>query len=344
MPLVRPLGQAYGQRMLTEKLDATADRTRFSGVVAELGGDADMVRPYGLANRSTGTPVTADTRFALASGSKSMTALVIASLVEQGAITLETRARELLGEDLPLIDDAVTVRHLLTHTSGIGDYLDEDTWEAADHVLARPVHEYLTTSDFLGDLEGHPQAFAPGDRFTYCNGGFVVLALLAERASGTGYHELVRTRVLEPAGMVDSGFFRSDRLPQRTAIGYLSEDEDAISNVFHLPILGSGDGGMYTTVTDIHRFWTALLAGAIISSDMTEQMVTTQVEVPDDADDYGLGFWLRPSAEGDVDPQLVGQDAGVSFLSRHDRSAGVTRTVLCSTTEGAWAMWDALLD
>lgn len=327
-----------------DALDATAEKTRFAGVVAVLGGESDMIRAYGLANRSTGTPVTEDTRFAVASGNKGMTALVVASLVEAGALAYDTPVRDLLGDDLPLIDDAVTIRHLLTHTSGIGDYLDEEELDTGDYVLSRPVQQYLTTSDFLGDLDGHPQAFPPGERFSYCNGGFMVLALIAERASDAGYHDLVRTRVLEPAGMTDSGFFRSDRLPPRTAIGYLGTDDDAISNVFHLPILGNGDGGMYTTAEDMHRFWTALLAGAIVSPGMVEQMLSVQVEIPDDADDYGLGFWLRPSPDGDVDPQLLGEDAGASFLSRHDRSEGVTRTVLSSTAEGAWSMWDTLLD
>lgn len=324
-------------------LDAAATKMRFTGVVAVLGGSEDLVRPYGLANRSTGTPVTAGTRFAVASGSKGMTALVVASLVDEGTLTFETAARDLLGEDLPLIDDAVTLRHLLTHTSGIGDYLDEEELDTADYVLSRPVQEYLTTSACLPDLAGHPQTFSPGERFEYCNGGFIVLALLAERAAGLGYHDLVRTRVLEPAGMTESGFFRSDRLPQDTALGYLSEDDDAITNVFHLPILGNGDGGLYTTVADMHRFWTALLAGTIVAPATVEEMITTNIEVPDSPSDYGLGFWLRPSAEGDVDPQLVGEDAGVSFISRHDRSEGVTRTVLSGTTEGAWEMWDALL-
>ena len=325
-------------------LDATAEKTRFAGVVAVLGGEEEMVRTYGLAHRSTSTPVTADTRFAIASGSKGMTALVVASLVESGALTLDTHVRELLGEDLPLVDDAVTVRHLLTHTSGIGDYLDEDQLEIDDYVLRRPVQEYLTTSAFLGDLDGHPQAFTPGERFVYCNGGFLVLALVAERASGRGYHDLVHDVVLAPAGMTDSGFFRSDRLPPRTATGYLSEDDDAITNVFHLPILGNGDGGMYATAADMHRFWTALLAGRIVSPATVERMISVQVEVPDHPSDYGLGFWLRPGADGDADPQLVGEDAGASFISRFDRSEGVTRTVLSSTPEGAWPMWETLLD
>jgi CubicO group peptidase (beta-lactamase class C family) len=330
---------------LTAALDATAEKTGFSGVVAVLGGDDDLTRAYGLANRSTGTPVTPDTRFAMASGSKTMTALVVASLVTEGRLSYDTPARELLGTELPLIDDGVTVRHLLSHTSGIGDYLDEDAddYDTDNYILARPAQEYLTMSDFLPELDGHPQKFPPGHRFEYCNGGFMVLALLAERASGDGYHDLVRTRVLEPSGMADSGFFRSDRLPPRTALGYLSEDDDSISNIFHLPILGCGDGGMYTTAADMHRFWIALMGGALLPLDAVEEMITTQAENPGEPSDYGLGFWLRKQEGGRVDPQLVGEDSGASFISRLDRPTGVSRTVLASTTEGAWPMWETLI-
>ena len=327
---------------LTDALDKTAATTRFSGVVSVHGGDEEIGLAYGLANRSTGTEVTVDTRFGTASGSKGMTALVVASLVEQSVLTYDTPARDLLGDDLPLIDDAVTVEHLLSHRSGIGDYLDEDELEPEDYVMTRPVQEYLTTSDFLGDLDGHPQVFAPDSRSSYCNSGFVVLALLAERASGESYHDLVRRRVLEPAGMVESGFFRSDLLPSRTATGYLSARDDAISNVFHLPIVGSGDGGMYTTAADMRRFWLALMAGTIVSTAMVERMHTVRSLVPDFPGGYGLGFWLREDADARLMPTLQGEDPGVSFISRHAPD-GITRTVLCNTTEGAWPMWETLL-
>lgn len=327
---------------LTDALDATAEKTRFSGVVSVLGGDEEIGLAYGLANRSTGTPVTVGTRFATASGSKGMTALVVAGLIEDGSLTLDTLARDLLGDDLPLIDDGVTVRHLLTHTSGIGDYLDEEEWDAADYVLSRPAQEYVTASAFLPDLEGHPQAFPPGERFSYCNGAFVVLTLMAERASGRGYHDLMDERVLGPAGMVDSGFPRSDRLPVGTATGYLSEADDALSNVFHLPIRGTGDGGMYTTAADMHRFWTALLAGRIVTPETVAEMLTVQTEIPDYPGGYGLGFWLRATADGRLQPTLQGEDSGVSFCSRH--LDGVTLTVLANTTEGAWPMWETLVE
>jgi hypothetical protein len=96
---------------------------------------------------------------------------------------LTTRARELLGDDLPLIDDGVTVEHLLTHRSGIGDYLDEnEAYQVDDYVLAVPVHTLAKTIDYLTVLDGHPQCFRPDERFAYNNGGFVVLALLAVNA------------------------------------------------------------------------------------------------------------------------------------------------------------------
>lgn len=329
---------------LASALDQTAARTRFSGVVGVLGGEPELLRGYGLAHRSTGTQVTTDTRFGTASGSKTMTALVVLALVVEGRLGLDTPARDLLGEDLPLVDDAVTVRHLLTHTSGIGDYLDEEELEEGDYVLRRPVHEYLTTSDFLPDLQGHPQVFGPGERFTYCNGGYVVLALLAERAASLGYHDLVRTRVLEPAGMTDSGFFRGDALPARTATGYLGVDDDAISNVFHLPILATGDGGLHTTAADVHRFFVALHDGRLLPDAARDQMLTVQTPVPDYPGGYGFGMWLRENADGVVQPTMQGEDAGVSFVARHDPVTGLTRVILSNTADGAWPMWDTLLD
>ena len=141
----------------------------------------------------------------------------------------------MLGRDLPLIDDGVTIEHLLSHRSGIGDYLDEDAgdFDLSDYPMPVPVHELATTEDYLAVLDGHPTKFAPGQRFAYCNGGYVVLALIVERASGVPFHDVVRERVCEPAGMHDTAFLRSDELPGNAALGYLEIDGVWRSNVFH---------------------------------------------------------------------------------------------------------------
>src|SRR5262249_14239536 len=143
------------------------------------------------------------------------------------------------------------------------DYLDENAgYDVNDYVMQVPVHRLSATEDYLAVLDGVPTAFAPDERFAYNNGAFVVLALLAERASSTPFHDLVQQHVFGPADMADTAFVRSDELPAGAARGYLF-DEGLRSNVLHLPIRGNGDGGAYTTVADMSRFWQALHAGRI---------------------------------------------------------------------------------
>ena len=210
---------------LEHALDTLAAETGFSGVVRVDGpGGIELEKAYGMADRRHGIRSAADTQFAIASGGKGLTALAVVSLIEAGRLDLATTARSVLGADLPLIGADVTVEHLLSHRSGIGDYLDEEAGGAiTDYVMPVPVHELATTEQYLAVLGGHPAAFPAGERFAYCNGGYVVLALIAERTSGVPFHELVRERVCAPAGMGDTAFLRSDDLPGRAAVGYLSE-------------------------------------------------------------------------------------------------------------------------
>ena len=194
-----------------------------------------------------------------------------------------------------------------------------------------PVHELAATEDYLAVLDGHPEKFAPGERFAYCNGGYVVLALIAERASGMPFHELVRRAVCEPAGMHDTAFLRSDELPGRTALGYLEIDGMWRSNVFHLPVRGTGDGGIYTTAADVSSFWRALFAGRIVSAGLG---------AGDDAprsDSAEAALRARVlAARPDRRVMLEGCDAGVSFRSATSPTQRLTYTVLSNTTDGAW--------
>lgn len=304
------------------------DLDDFSGVLSVRRGD-DVLGAWavGLADRTADSPNTPDTRFALASGSKTFTALTVLSLVRDGALRLDTTARSILEDDLPLIAADVTIDHLLTHRSGIGDYLDEDL--DVYPPLSIPAQQLTTTPAFLPMLGGYPTKFPAGQRFSYCNGGYVVLALLAERASGTPYAQLVGERVFEPAGMTASGFPRSDHLPVRTAIGYL---DDGRTNVFELPVIGSGDGGAYSTAADLHRFWLALLEGRIVPPEYTALAVEEVTAKADDDLGYGRGVWLF---KGEV--ILSGEDHGVSAISRHDRAAGVTVTALANRAAPIWA-------
>ena len=315
----------------------------FAGVVrVDVDGETELRAAYGLADRARRIPMTVDTRLGIASGSKVLTALAVLSLGEDGTLALSTTARSLLGDDLPLIAPDVTVEHLLCHRSGIGDYLDESTdLDVSDYPMPGSVHQLATTEAFVPVLDGYATKFRAGSSFSYCNAGYVVLALLAERASGVGFHDLVHERVCSRAGMDATAFFRSDALPEDAALGYVLVDGQWRSNVFHLPVRGTGDGGAFTTVDDVHRLWSALLDGQIVSESTVAEVLRPRSDKDADGDSYGLGVGL------DLDrgwQHLVGSDAGASFVSVHDPQRRTTYTVTANTADGAWPVHRAIVD
>lgn len=335
-------------------LDAAAATSHFAGVVTVHHlGQLVFEKAYGHADRAHGIPHTVRTRFALASGAKAFTALTAVRLVEAGVLELHAPVRQWLGKDLPLIDSRVTLEHLLAHTSGIGDYLDEsDGADITDHVMTVPVHTLDTTAGFLPALDGHPQVSEPGAQFAYNNAGYVVLALIAERASGVGFHELVRREVFDRAGMADTAYLRMDQLPGDTAQGYLFVDSDAPealrTNALHLPVRGSGDGGAFSTAADLALFWAALMAGRIVSAESLAAMTRPRGDVLDEGKRYGMGFWIAgvsadaTGTQGEPAVVIEGYDAGVSMRSTCNPATGDVFTVLSNWSDGAWAVGEVV--
>lgn len=330
------------QQIDAAALEAAIAKEPFTGVIAIDEGDArTLERAEGWMHRGYRVPMRADARIAIASGSKAFTALAVLRLVEEGTLRLDQPARELLGADLPLIDDAVTLEQLLDHTSGIGDYLDEeDDWEVDDFVLSRPVHELTTAESFLPVLDGFPQRATPGEGFVYCNGDYAVLAVLLERATGEPFQRVIARLVLEPAGLERTGFLPLNALPGDAAVGYLDDEGDR-TNTLHLPVTGAGDGGAFTTADDLHRFWRALHGGRIVAPPTLAMMTAPRHDVPDERARSAMGFWLHESL-----PVLMleGYDAGASFCSWHSPAHDTTVSVLGNSSEGGWPVMGVLRD
>lgn len=319
------LGPALHQRALD---------SGFSGVIqVDRGGETLFAQAYGLADRAHGLPNTVEHRFGTASLAKGFTALTIGSLIDEGRLAPADPVRAVLGDDLPLVDDAVTVDHLLSHTSGIGDYLDESAGGAiTDYVLSLPTHLLDDTEAFLPMLDGHPQVSAPGAVFAYNNQGYVVLALIAQRVAGKPFADLVAERVFAPAGMSRSAFLRMDELPGDTARGYLAAT-GLRTNALHLPVVATGDGGAFTTAADLAAFWPALLGHRIVRAETLAALITPRNVDEGEGMRYGAGFWLGLDSP---DLLLEGYDAGVSARTRHDPTTGVTVSVLSNWSDGAW--------
>ncbi len=325
---------------LKDVVDDVARTSGFSGVVrVDRAGETELAQAYGFADRAHEVANTVQTQFATASATKTLTALAVMALVERGTLELGTTARSLLGDDLPLVADDVTVEHLLAHRSGIGDYFDEEAvHDITDYVMPVPVHQLVTTEQWLPVLDGHETVFRAGEGFAYNNSGYVVLALLAERASGVAFHELVDTLVCEPAGMVGTAFLRSDELSGRAAHGYLAAD-GLRTNVLHLPVVGTGDGGIYSTVADLSRLWEALFAGRVVPLGRLAAMLRPHSDWPEEDSRCGLGFHLHATTDT---VWMEGYDAGVSFASVRRPSSAVTYTVIANWTDGAWPVVRAL--
>jgi CubicO group peptidase (beta-lactamase class C family) len=140
--------------------------------------------------------------------------------------------------------------------------------------------------------------------------------------------------------MTDTGFLRSDELPGGVARGYLTVD-GARTNVLHLPVLGSGDGGSYSTAADLYAFWQALFAGRVVRTETVAEMIRPHSDWPEESERYGLGFHLHETGDA---VWLEGYDAGVSCTSLHQPSSSLTCTVLANWSEGSWPVVRLLVE
>ena len=337
-------------RALSDRINEASAKTDFSGVVGIYrSGEPILEFAAGLADRSNALPNTPATRFGTASATKGMTALTMLRLIDNGAASLATPVHEILNDRPGWIDSRATLEDVLAHRSGVFDYYDEEIIEDFDNfTVAIPWFRLEKPRDYIALFEGQRPKFAPGERFSYSNGGYVLLAYLAELIADRAFPDLVQELVLAPSGAEDSGFFRFDSMPERCASGYIDDDNSGWrTNIYQLPVIGSGDGGMYTTAADVDRVWRAFFEDRIVRRDVRER-ATGSLSRINDAFDYGLGFYVdRRIGPADVAPggfALVGSDAGVGFESVFVPRLGLSATLLSNTTDGHLSVQPLVMD
>jgi CubicO group peptidase (beta-lactamase class C family) len=280
---------------ITAYLDGLAANDSFSGVVLVARQDEPILDlAYGMANRNHQIPNGMETRFNLGSMNKMFTAVAILQLVEQGEIALDDTISQHLP-DYPNQDvaDRVTIHHLLTHTSGLGDIFTEA-------YLETPKDRYRALQDYLPLFVDQPLQFEPGTRAAYSNAGYVVLGLLIEEISGQSYYDYVRDDIFVPCGMTATDSYQVDQIAAGIAVGYTRQIEGPqglSSNVYFLPARGSSAGGGYSTAGDLLRFSTCLMNYQLLSAELTELMLEakTQLTAGHLTFEYGYGFMILES-------------------------------------------------
>lgn len=281
----------------------------FSGVaaVAEKG-ELLFASAHGMQEREREIPNAVDTRFALASTSKIITAVAVMQLVERGQVALD----EPIGRFFPdypnrTVRDQVTARHLLKMRSGLGDIFDLD-YDSNANPLANH-------ADYIRLFEREPLAFVPGEDFAYSNAGYILLGRIIELASGQDFYTYVADNVFRPAGMTHTGYDDEATLGPKMAVGYRAEGFDGIpernediaglsliTNTNALSTRGTSAGGGYSTVEDFAKLDRALRTNTLVSQKSFSTI-------------FGEGF-----ARGERNAGIAGGAPGTStrFLMRPD--------------------------
>ena len=328
-------------------LDELVEASDFSGVVSvRRHGQPVYERAAGFADRANAIANTAETRFGIASGTKLLTALTVGRLIDLGRLALTTQVRDCISVALPDYSEAITIQHLLTHTSGIPDYYDEELIEDVDNFTVDiPWYELRGPKDYLPVFPQREMKFAPGEGFSYCNGGYILLGVVVEEVTGKRFQDVVAEEVLRPASMDRSGFFAMNQLPECTALGYIEEGENWRTNIYNLPIVGASDGGMFSTLADIAALWDGFWNGEIVSGELVRTFSALFSNVGGDSGaHYGHGMWIHRRADGTLQHYIMGADAGVSFKSAVDCQRQLDYTVLSNTSKGAWPIARAIDD
>ncbi|MEO5860371.1 MAG: serine hydrolase domain-containing protein [Pyrinomonadaceae bacterium] len=261
-------------------------------------GKVVRMKGYGVATLEFSVPVTTETVFEIGSVSKQMTAAGIMVLVQDGKVSLDER----ISKYLPNTPDAwsnVTVRHLLTHTSGVKSYSSLDGFALS---------ERMTISDFIKKLSPYPLEFTPGEKNIYSNSGFSLLAYIIETQSGKKYMDFMRERIFTPLGMTKTG----DRDPQFViplrANGYEWRQDRYIGRDGNLTDL-IGAGSIVSTVNDMTK-WEAALRGDRLLNAQSKKEIWTQFTFNNGRlSPYGLG-WRLSDVRGNKLIAHSGQTAG----------------------------------
>ncbi len=336
-----------GGRAIEECIRAQIEPEPFSGVVLiSSGGRVLFEGAYGLANRPESIPNRIDTRFQTASGCKAFTATAVLQLIDRDKLRPETPLAACVDIDFPSYDPGITIHHLLTHTSGITSYFEEDLDPDYEALWRdRPMYRIRKPADFLPLFQNKPMKFRPGERFDYNDGGYILLGLVLEAVSGLSFAEYIEKHVLAPAGMEETGYFPTDRLPRRTAYAYIRNDDGTWrTNFFAVPIVGAPDGGAYTTAPDMSRFWKALIDGILLPAPAAAAMLETRVVTGLDSpySHYGYGVWMDKPDDLVRKHFVVGSDPGVALYSALYPERDVILTLIGNTGGALWPLYRSI--
>ena len=304
-PAKTPAAEAkkLSAREITAELEAfskkLADADVFSGAVL-LAKDGQVLYKgaFGMANKDFNVPNRVDTKFNLGSMNKMFTGVAIAQLVEKGKLSYDDPLSKFIP-DFPNPDAAkkIQIKHLLTHTAGLGGYFTEK-YDAMSRARIRTVDDMMK----LAREDEKELRFEPGSKWQYSNTGMMVLGKVIEIVSGQSYFDYVRENIYKPAGMTNTDAYELDKVNTNLAVGYDKRFTDSGvewgNNIFAHVMRGGPQGGGYSTVEDLLKFDQALRSGKLVSPATFKLISTPKPELNSPQYGYGFGYDAQRNVTG----------------------------------------------
>lgn len=290
---------------IEELMDRLTARNVFTGAVLVARGDKILFeRAGGEASKRFHVPNKIDTKFNLGSMNKMFTATAVVQLEEKGLLSFDDPISNYVDESwLPgKITSKIKIHHLLTHTSGLGSYFNEEFAKGSRTL-------YRNIEDFKPLITDDKPEFEPGERWRYSNNGMLLLGVVIESVTGQSYFDYIRENIYDPAGMKNSDCYEMDYPVENLAIGYSPKPESEYrwqNNYFKHSIKGGPAGGGFSTVGDLHRFARAIISGKLVSKKSLDIMWK-----PQGSDHYGYGFGIEEGSGGKV----VGHSGGFDGIN-----------------------------
>jgi len=314
---------------------------QFNGaVLVAENGTVILEKGYGLANMEWGIPNAPDTKFRIGSITKQFTSALVMQLVEEGTLSLDARLSDLLPGYRKDTGDRVTLRQLLNHTSGIPSYTDSPSFRAEVSRDPYTANE-MVTKLCSGDLQ-----FEPGSTFRYNNCGYVLLGAIIEKATGKPYEAALKQRILDPAGMADTGYDHAAAVLPRRAQGYERTPGGVINAPYLDMSLPYAAGALYSTVRDLYRWDRALLGEKILSAKAKAATWEPGLQ------GYGFGWGIAtaPIGPGRAERTVISHGGGINgFATSIARvpADGNLVVFLCNTGAARYeamsaGVWDVL--
>jgi CubicO group peptidase (beta-lactamase class C family) len=272
------------EKKINDFMTYCADNGIFNGTLCVIENDKTIYKKaFGFANLSDREKLTTKHAFYLASVSKQFTTMAIMMLKEQGKLGYDETLSKFFPE-FPDYADKVTIKHMMTHTSGIKDYFNLGAYKP--DLTNKDVLELLVKQDSLN--------FEPGSRYRYSNGAFVLLSMIVEKVSGQPFNKFMKENIFEPLGMVNTLIYDESKPKiDKRAVGYNIFGEEDDYN-----ILTTGAGGIYSNVEDLIMWNNALQNNILVKKESLNEAYTPFTMDRDSLTGYGYGWVISTDKFG----------------------------------------------